>query len=388
MADRWSFTHGGASQGPVTRAQLQQLAAAGKLLPNDLVWAEGDDPRRALPARSVLPASVFRQAGPGANWGGKVAKALSSGATPAGAMPDWVSDVAEPAVAIPLPPEEVPAAEAVPLELLPEGVMEGIPIAAESVPVASAAPAVSRSVTYPPRLVVGSASSRGRVRDRNEDRFQTRHWTWNDADSMHEVALVVVVDGSGDNQTGQAASTIAARAVTTQMDTLIAKALVGSQPDGSTVRATIDQAIREANRIVFQQSTAVERCKGMSATAAVVVVWDGRAYLGQVGDCRIFLHRGNELKPVTAAPASSGGDASAIGKRATIEPAHAEQVLARGDYLLVASGSLAAQLDLPTIQQVLSWPAVPVNHLATQLVTMADERPSSDNCTVVVAHFA
>jgi serine/threonine protein phosphatase PrpC len=393
MADRWSYTHGGSPKGPVTHAQLQQLAATGKILPTDLVWPEGGDPRRAVPASSILPASAFRQTGPGPNWSGKVAKALSSGSAAGKAMPDWVSDVDEPAVAIPLPPEQGAAVPVVEVALLAQAVPQALPVGQENLPVATVVgapvvPPVSRFVPYPPRLVFGSASSRGRVKDRNEDRFQTRHWTWNDADAMHEVALVVVVDGSGDNQTGQAASTIAARTMTAQLDALIAKALGGSLPDAAAVKASIDQAIREANRVVFQQATTVERCKGMSATAAIVVVWDGRAHVGHVGDCRVYLHRGNELKPLNSAPASQPADTHAIGKQANLEPAHSEQALSRGDYLLVACGGLTAHLDVPTIQQVLNWPAVPVHHLATQLVAMADERGGKDNCTVVIGHFA
>src|SRR5262249_53537887 len=78
----------------------------------------------------------------------------------------------------------------------------------------------------------------------------------------------------------------------------------------------------------------------------------------------------------------------AVGKRATIEPSRAEQVLARGDYLVAACDGLAAHVETATIRQVRDWPAVPPQHLASQFVTMADEGGGSDNCTVLVAHFA
>jgi hypothetical protein len=41
MADEWYYTRQGQQQGPVAAAQLKQLAAAGQLLPTDLVWKEG-----------------------------------------------------------------------------------------------------------------------------------------------------------------------------------------------------------------------------------------------------------------------------------------------------------------------------------------------------------
>src|SRR6516165_8615215 len=41
MADLWYYTQEGRAQDPVTKRELQQLAGAGLLKPNDLVWTEG-----------------------------------------------------------------------------------------------------------------------------------------------------------------------------------------------------------------------------------------------------------------------------------------------------------------------------------------------------------
>ena len=60
----------------------------------------------------------------------------------------------------------------------------------------------------------------------------------------------------------------------------------------------------------------------------------------------------------------------------------------RGDFLLVACDGLAAHVENQTIEQLLSRPTAPAQHLATQLVNMADEGGGTDNCTVVVAHFS
>ena len=145
----------------------------------------------------------------------------------------------------------------------------------------------------------------------------------------------------------------------------------------------------------------------MGATAAVVVIWNGRAYLGHVGDCRVYLHRGGELKQLTkdqtlvakmvalgqltreeAAEHESRNEVTqAIGKRPTIEPSRANLKLERGDYLVVACDGLAAHVECSTIQQVLSRPTVPPQHLAAQLVQMADDGGGTDNCTVIVAHY-
>ena len=51
MADEMYYKHGGRQHGPVTGAELKELAAAGKLLPDDLIWKEGME--KWVPARSV-----------------------------------------------------------------------------------------------------------------------------------------------------------------------------------------------------------------------------------------------------------------------------------------------------------------------------------------------
>jgi protein phosphatase len=189
---------------------------------------------------------------------------------------------------------------------------------------------------------------------------------------------------------------------------VVAAAMAGREPDGAALAADVERAFREANRVVLEQADKEARCKGMGATAAVVLVWSGHAYLGHVGDCRVYLHRGTELKQLTEdqtlvgrmvalgqlTPEEAVNHESrnevlqAIGKRPTVEPSRGEQALERGDRLLVACDGLAAHVEVEQIRQVLCAPSVSAQHLAEHLVRMADEMGGSDNCTVVVAQLS
>ena len=251
---------------------------------------------------------------------------------------------------------------------------------------------------------MSGASSKGRVRERNEDRFQTWQWGWNDAQASHDVGLMIVADGMGGYQGGDVASSLTLRTVANQLFPVV---LAGAQTDTAAVEKAIEQAIAEANRVVFQQAGTDARYKGMGATAAVVVIRDGQAAFGHVGDCRVYLHRAGQLKQLTedhtmvarmvalgklspeeAARHESRNEVTqGIGKRQTIQPSRGNLTLARGDYLVVACDGLDAHVDKSTIQQVLSKPPVPNQHLAAQLVHMANEGGGTDNCTVVVAYF-
>ena len=64
LADRWLYRHQGKQQGPVSSAQLDQLAASGKLGPDDVLWMEGDDPSMGIHARAALDFSALRGGAP------------------------------------------------------------------------------------------------------------------------------------------------------------------------------------------------------------------------------------------------------------------------------------------------------------------------------------
>lgn len=64
LADRWFYRHQGKQQGPVSSAQLDQLAATGKLAPDDVLWMEGDDPSVGIHARAALDFSALRGSAP------------------------------------------------------------------------------------------------------------------------------------------------------------------------------------------------------------------------------------------------------------------------------------------------------------------------------------
>ncbi len=259
----------------------------------------------------------------------------------------------------------------------------------------------------PLRLEIGCASSRGRVRVRNEDSFLAQHLSWMSADVACDAALLVVADGMGGHQAGDRASRLVIQAVGGQLLPLLAGALTGAPGDrsGAGLAGAVDRAIREANRTVHALATGDAACKGMGATAVVVVVRGGEALIGHVGDCRVYRKRNGVLAQVTrdqtlvarmvelgrltperakAHPARHEVS-QAIGRRADIEPAAHRLDLARGDVLLACCDGLTAHVDGPDLQKALAAPAPSARQLARRLVDLADQRGGTDNCTVVVA---
>jgi len=255
------------------------------------------------------------------------------------------------------------------------------------------------------RLEVGAASSPGKVRERNEDSFLVQQLAWTSRDVAHEAALLVVADGMGGHQAGDRASRLTVRTVASHLAPLFAEGLADDTggPDARAWAAAVEQAIKEANRAVLDQAASDLGCKGMGATAAVVLVRGGQALVGHVGDCRVYHQRGGKLVQVTrdqtlvarlvelgqlppeqalTHPARNEVT-QAVGRRADIEPAHYEVELRSGDWLVVACDGLHAHVDAEELEEALAEPGRSARQLARHLVDLADQLGGSDNCTVV-----
>src|SRR5205814_2352885 len=110
----------------------------------------------------------------------------------AGAVPDWLADVAraeQPVARAPAAPDWVRSTAGA------EVVVEPLP------------PLLPPSAG-PCRVSVGCATSRGVVRERNEDHLLAQQLTWSDGEDVHEAALLVVADGMGGHQAGDRASAL------------------------------------------------------------------------------------------------------------------------------------------------------------------------------------
>ncbi len=379
MADRWYYTHQGQTHGPVSGPELRQLVARRKLLPEDLLWAEAAGRDQAIEALAVLDFSSLPPA-PAAvpDWLADVAR--SEQPAPAPAAPDWVKSLAETTEQL------APIAE-VAVELVP-------PLLPPS--------------AGPCRVSVGCATSRGMVRERNEDHFLVQHLVWSAGEDVHEAALLAVADGMGGYKGGDRASGLVIRTLTGALSPVLSGLLRGpSREDGSTfLTRALGEALQECHRVVSQSAASDAACKGMGSTAALVVVWDGQAFVRHVGDCRVYHQRGEVLTQVTrdhtlvarmvelgqltpeeaeTHPARNEVT-QALGKRAPIEPSQHTLELERGDWLIVACDGLAAHVADDTLRTTARHAAPSAAYLAKRLVELANEGGGTDNCTVVAAH--
>jgi len=104
-----------------------------------------------------------------------------------------------------------------------------------------------------------------------------------------QMALGVVADGIGGENAGE-------RAAELTVQTVIDHSRASSE---SNVPRLLEQALQEANQRVFAESQKSRRKTNMGSTAAVAAIVDGRLYLANAGDSRVYLLRGRKVLPLT-----------------------------------------------------------------------------------------
>ncbi len=260
-----------------------------------------------------------------------------------------------------------------------------------------------------PRLDIGSATSPGRIRNRNEDSFLVQHLFWSTLDGLHEIALLAIADGMGGQQAGHEASSVIVHAVGAALGPLLAAAqtgeLIGITPE--ILKGEVDGALQDANRQVYERGQGDAAKKGMGAAVVLALVWDGHALLGHSGDCRVYLLRDRRLAQVTqdhtlvarmvqlgqltpkeaAVHPRKNELTQAVGKNADLKPDLNYLQLTPGDWLVLACDGLHADMDERGLQVEMARPAASAAEFARKLVELANDKGGSDNCTVIAVGF-
>jgi PPM family protein phosphatase len=221
----------------------------------------------------------------------------------------------------------------------------------------------------------------GRKRRRNEDAY------------VLEPPLFGIADGMGGAQAGEIASRIAA-------------AVLQDSPEGADGAGAerVVGLIQEANRRVYERSSADEAVSGMGTTMTIALVEDPIVYIGHVGDSRAYLLRGDSLDQLTedhslvAELVRSGKlspeEADTHPQRSVITRALGTDpdvdvdtfaIEARpGDVFMLCSDGLTSMVDDETILTTVQQNRGDLERAAKALVDAANKGGGEDNITIVL----
>lgn len=245
-----------------------------------------------------------------------------------------------------------------------------------------------------PSIVFGSHTDVGQRREHNEDALR--------CEILGLGAFLVVCDGVGGAKAGEVASKIAVDG----MQSLIAERLA-REPAPADRRPWLDAAARKVDGLVRAAAEQPGR-SGMGATLSALWLDGGQAWWAQVGDSRIYLLRGGELRQVSRDQSPVGRlraegqlseedarhhpcrhmiDQCLGGSSSAVEPETGELPIFPGDLFLLCSDGLCDGLRDHDIAVGLNPAAqgLPPVETARQLVARANELSGNDNITAVVA---
>jgi PPM family protein phosphatase len=246
------------------------------------------------------------------------------------------------------------------------------------------------------KIAARGLTDTGRKRDHNEDSFCV------DVD----LGLFVVADGMGGHAGGGTASRLAVQAIEEQVRNTRAKSLgeetVGSGGDGTELRNTLVETVREACRSIFKQAQSDPALTGMGTTVTAVQVDGETALVAHVGDSRCYLARGGRIYQITEdhslvneqlkAGAITAEEARnsrfkniitrSVGFEENVQVDAVSLVLEVGDRLVICSDGLSNLVQDDEIREVVTDAAL--DRAPDKLVDLANARGGDDNITVVV----
>ena len=225
----------------------------------------------------------------------------------------------------------------------------------------------------------------GNVRKQNEDNLGYAETPNGD--------VFVVCDGMGGHVGGKVASSVAVDAIMEYF---------GSEKKLNITDA-MDEAIRYANRRIFEKADAEPELKGMGTTIVLVVIQEDKTYIAHVGDSRIYLFSDNKLFRLTKdhshvqqlidIGAITPEEAEthprkniilkALGTQPDVEPEVAPEplLLKNGDTLLMCSDGLSDMVNDKTIEEVLRK-GNDVKSTGEELMQLALNAGGKDNITL------
>ncbi len=145
----------------------------------------------------------------------------------------------------------------------------------------------------PTELRLHARTDVGRARDHNEDNFLCDR----------ALGLFVVADGMGGHAAGEVASQIAvhaiAEAVRKDWDFIEDFVRGDSSVRPEDVKNLLGAAVGAANAAVFADAQTHPDRRGMGTTLSALLIAAGRGFVAHVGDSRIYMARGGEVRQLT-----------------------------------------------------------------------------------------
>ncbi len=230
----------------------------------------------------------------------------------------------------------------------------------------------------------------GKAREKNEDYYYIS--TPND-----EIQVYILADGMGGYNGGEVASKLA----TTTALSYIQTNFTSIPKEKEDILNLVKSAMEYANMVVYEKASESKELEGMGTTLDVCLIYNNKAYIGHVGDSRIYRIRKEFIRKlthdhsyveklvkdgtITKEEASHHPKKNmlmkALGCTAFVEPDVTIKGFVKDDIILMCSDGLTNMVKEQEIYEIIKREGTLA---AEKLVQKANENGGYDNITAIV----
>lgn len=212
-----------------------------------------------------------------------------------------------------------------------------------------------------------------------------------------EIKLYILADGMGGYKGGEIASSLATESVRQYIHNNFSE--TEKQKDG--ILKLIKDAIIYANMVVYEKSKEIKELEGMGTTLEVCLIYNRKAYIGHIGDSRIYRIRKGVMRRLTKDHSyvqqlvedgkitrEEANDhpkknmlIKALGCTPYVEPDIRARNIEKEDILVICSDGLTNMVKEEEIHKIIEENP---KTAAENLVKKANEFGGYDNITVVI----
>ena len=238
--------------------------------------------------------------------------------------------------------------------------------------------------------MVFAKSDIGKVRELNQDSYYISQET-------EEPKLYLLADGMGGYKGGEIASKMAIDSA----KKYIQNNFEGIVKEKEEILKLIKNAVEYANMVVYEKSKENKELEGMGTTLEIVLIYNNKAYIGHIGDSRIYRIRKSFIRKLTqdhsyVQKLVKDGTITqeqavhhpqknmlmkALGCNAFVEPDVMVKGFLKEDILVMTSDGLT---NMVSQEEIFKQAKKDIEQAPKELVKQANENGGYDNITVVV----
>lgn len=137
-------------------------------------------------------------------------------------------------------------------------------------------------------VIAYAKSDIGKAREMNQDAYYI-------SDSSSEVKLYLLADGMGGYKGGEIASSLAIKCTRSYIENNFKE----TPKDKENLIQLVASSMEYANMVIYEKAKENKELEGMGTTLEVCLIYNNKAYIGHIGDSRIYRIRKGVMRKLT-----------------------------------------------------------------------------------------